>query len=223
LYSDETEADVYVTSLSQIPQSPTANRGVITLELKTYRIGATVLSGTNVANHYQYFDTVVEEYGILSNGTLGINKIISKSTSTLSINRNKNLVSGFNLNNRTVGEVVLLFENNKTYLEFYNENGTKLSNSNSVTTGTKIKLVDTAGAVLDELTIVIYGDVNGDYFCDARDSVIIEMIAGGLLNSANVTAAKLEAADVNRNGTVEMIDAESTDQSGVGLQTISQI
>ena len=76
--------------------------------------------------------------------------------------------------------------------------------------------------MIDSLTVVIRGDVNGDGCIDGRDSVIVRAIAGGMLSGDNVTAAQTVAGDVNFDGTVTSVDAEHIDLAGIGLQTIAQ-
>lgn len=97
-----------------------------------------------------------------------------------------------------------------------------LKNTESVTTGCTIRLIDASGAVIDSLTVVVRGDVNGDGRIDGMDSVISRAIAGGMLGTGNATAAQMTAADVNLDGTVTSIDAEHLDLAGLGMQTIAQ-
>ena len=138
------------------------------------------------------------------------------------IDRKNNLVSGFNFNSLTVSKVVSLFENDVVYIRVYDANNTMIKNTNNVTTGCTVRLIDASGNVIDLLTVVIHGDVNGDGYIDGRDSVITRAIAGGMISGDNVTAAQTAAADVNFDGTVTSIDAEHLDLAGLGLQTIAQ-
>lgn len=222
VYIDTASTDIYITSMSQVPEATELRRSVMTLDCAKYTVGNVIVSGNDVMSNYMYFDTFVDGYCILYTGKLGINKLVAKSTSGLTVDRTKALVSGFNLNSLTVGSVVRLFENDVVYLRVYDANGTMLKNANKVTTGCTLRLIDASGNAIDALTIVIRGDVNGDGYIDGRDSVITRAIAGGMLNADNTSAAQIAAADVNFDGTVTSIDADHIDLVGIGLQTISQ-
>ena len=222
IYIDTASTDIYITSLSQVPETTEFERYIMTLDCAKYTVGNVIVSGDDMINNYTYFDTFVDGYCILYTGKLGINKLVAKSTSGLTVDRAKSLVSGFNLNSLTVSSVVRLFENDVVYLRVYDAKGTMLKNANKVTTGCTLRLIDASGNAIDALTIVIRGDVNGDGYIDGRDSVITRAIAGGMLNAENTSAAQIAAADVNFDGTVTLIDADHIDMAGLGLQTISQ-
>ena len=138
------------------------------------------------------------------------------------IDREKDLISGFDLDDMTVGNYISDFENSSSSIRFYDMNGKVLRNTFEITTGCYIQLRDSNSNVIDTVKIVVYGDVNCDYIIDGQDSVLISSIAGGLLTSENAESAVLEAADVNFDGKVTSIDAEHTDMSGLYLQTIGQ-
>lgn len=222
IYIDTATTDIYITSMSQVPEQTEFKRYVMTLDCAKYTVGNVIVSGENVIDSYSYFDTYVDGYCILYTGKLGINKLVAKSTSGLIVDRKNNLVSGFNFNNLTVSKVVSLFENEVVYLRVYDAKNTMLKNTNKVTTGCTVRLIDASGSVIDSLTVVIRGDVNGDGYIDGRDSVIVRAIAGGMLSGDNVTAAQTAAGDVNFDGTVTSVDAEHIDLAGIGMQTIAQ-
>lgn len=223
IFTQESESDVLVTSTSDVPQTDDFAMSPMTLDLAAYNIGSVVLSGTKVSTYYTAFELARVGYYIQSSGTLGLNKLIPKSTSALLVNREKNLISGFDLTNATVGNYIQEFENDRTKIRFYTEAGKVMTNSATVTTGCYIQLRDASNKVIDTVTIVIYGDLNSDYIIDGQDSVLICAVADGLLNAENASAAVLEAADVNFDGTVTSIDAQHTDMSGLYLQTIGQV
>lgn len=222
VYIDTASLDIYITSTTQVPEQTDFNRYVMTLDCAKYTVGNTIVSGSDVINNYMYFDTYVDGYCILYTGKLGINKLVAKSTSKLTVERTNNLVSGFDFNNLTVSKVVSLFENDVVYLRVYDAKNSMLKNTNKVTTGCTVRLIDASGNTMDSLTVVIRGDVNGDGSIDGMDAVLIRAIAGGMLGGDNVTAAQKAAGDVNFDGTVTSVDAEHLDMAGVGLQTISQ-
>lgn len=222
VYIDTASSDIYITSTTQVPEQTDFKRYVMTLDCAKYTVGNTIVSGSDVINNYMYFDTYVDGYCILYTGKLGINKLVAKSTSKLTVERTNNLVSGFDFNNLTVSKVVSLFENDVVYLRVYDAKNSMLKNTNKVTTGCTVRLIDASGNTMDSLTVVIRGDVNGDGSIDGMDAVLVRAIAGGMLGGDNVTAAQKAAGDVNFDGTVTSVDAEHLDMAGVGLQTISQ-
>ncbi len=222
VYIDTASSDIYITSTTQVPEQTDFKRYVMTLDCAKYTVGNTIVSGSDVINNYMYFDTYVDGYCILYTGKLGINKLVAKSTSKLTVERTNNLVSGFDFNNLTVSKVVSLFENDVVYLRVYDAKNSMLKNTNKVTTGCTVRLIDASGNTMDSLTVVIRGDVNGDGSIDGMDAVLVRAIAGGMLGGDNVTAAQKAAGDVNFDGTVTTIDAEHLDMAGVGLQTIAQ-
>jgi hypothetical protein len=199
------------------------------LDLKTVTVGAVAVTGTseNVAEYYSTF--VLDDYGyyVQSNGAIGINKLIPKSTSGLTLDTGKSLISGINLDNMTVGHYLQKFENTSSLIKFYDpakSTRVALKNTDKLTTGCYIQLRDSTNTsqVVDTVTIVVYGDVNCDFIIDGQDSALIRAAEGGLLNAENTIPAVLEAADVNFDGKVTSIDAEHTDMSGLFLQTIGQ-
>lgn len=222
MYLSESKQDVYITGLTNIPLDNNLSLKPITLDFAKYTLGSVVLTGTGVSNRYTTFETAKFGYYIQSNGTLGLNKIVPKADSGLVIDREKNLISGFDLEDMTVGNYISSFENDSTSLRFYDMNGKVLRNTYELTTCCYIQLRDSNSQVIDTVKVVVYGDVNSDYVIDGQDSVLINSVVGGMLTAANTDAAVLEAADVNFDGKVTAIDAEHTDMSGVYLQTIGQ-
>ena len=222
IYVAESTEDITITSTSGVPTNNNPEMKPMKLALKNYTLGSIVLTGTNVAKYYTAFE--LEQYGyyIQSNGAIGINKLIPKSTSGLELNKEKSLISGFNLSNTTVGNYLQKFENSSSLIKFYDMNGKVLRNTANLTTGCYIQLRDSSNKVVDTVTVVVYGDTNCDYIIDGQDSVVIRSIAGGLLTADNTAVAVIEAADVNFDGKVTSIDAEHTDMSGLMLQSIEQ-
>lgn len=223
IFTQESESDILVTSTSDVPETDDFAMSPMTLDLAAYTLGSVVLSGTKVSTYYTAFELARYGYYIQSSGVLGINKLIPKASSGLTVNREKALISGFDLENATVGNYIQEFENDMSKIRFYSMAGRTMTNSAVVTTGCYIQLRDASNKVIDTVTIVVYGDLNSDYIIDGQDSVLISAVAEGLLNSANTSAAVLEAADVNFDGTVTDVDAQHTDMSGLFLQTVGQI
>ncbi len=226
IYSATAATETIITNTSNVPTEDNLSMSTMTLDFAEYTLGSVVLTGEDIATVHTAFDTVEYGYYILSNGTLGLNKLVAKDTSGLTIDRSKNFISGLNLKNLTVGNYLQKFENSSSLIKFYGPNSSRiaLKNTDILTTGCYIQLRDSndTSKVIDTVTIVVYGDTNCDYVIDGQDSVIVNAIAEGLLTADNTAGAVIEAADVNFDGNVNYIDAEHTDMSGLYLQTIDQ-
>lgn len=70
-------------------------------------------------------------------------------------------------------------------------------------TGTIVQTLSSSRTVIDEYTIVILGDVNGDGAIDAFDAITIDLY---IANLHEFTGAYLEAADINQDGVVNDLD-----------------
>ena len=222
IYTGISSSEIFIRNIDDAPPETDVERCVITLSPEQYTVGAVAVTGEDVAGSYMYFDFSADGYYITSAGLIGINKLVLKDTSAFSIKRPENFISGFNLGKSTPTLTFSEFKNNKTNVKFYKESGTGLRNSDLLTTGMKIRLLDSKSAVIDELTIVVYGDINSDCQIDGQDAVIIRAIAGGMLSESNITSARMEASDVNRDSEITDIDAETAEECGIGLQTIEQ-
>lgn len=88
-------------------------------------------------------------------------------------------------------------------IEFYSSNGTKLSDSSLVGTGTVIKLMDGA-SVADSVSVIVTGDVDGNGKCNLRDSTHIMKY---LLETEEFAPYQIGASDVNGDGFINNKDA----------------
>lgn len=87
--------------------------------------------------------------------------------------------------------------NNGSLLQIENEYG------NINATGTIVQTLSSSRTVIDEYTIVILGDVNGDGAIDAFDAITIDLY---IANLHELTGSYLEAADINQDGLVDDSD-----------------
>jgi len=90
---------------------------------------------------------------------------------------------------------------------------------NGLGTGTIVDVLNEEGTVVDTYTLVIFGDVNGDSFVDAQDSIFIWMII--LSGDTSVNALNL-AADVNRDGVINQADIDLVEEVGALNTTVEQ-
>lgn len=73
-------------------------------------------------------------------------------------------------------------------------------------TGTQVQLLSENGTIVDVYTVVILGDINGDSAVDAFDAAVLSLYLGGF---AQLDLAYLEAADLNKDGTIDERDYQT--------------
>lgn len=97
------------------------------------------------------------------------------------------------------------FSNNHEQIKILDKDGNALGFSDYITTGATVRLFDETynTVVLDELALVIYGDVNGDSAVDAFDLFECDKALNGL---TTLSGAYHEAADVNGDGVFNLND-----------------
>ena len=103
----------------------------------------------------------------------------------------QNYISGWNYRNMRVSSLVSKMNTNFN-IQMYNFNGQRLSANDRMGSGSKIRLIDDAGAVRAQYEVVLYGDVNGDGNIDSIDLLIllrhvleIETIGGVFYRAGN--------------------------------------
>ena len=128
---------------------------------------------------------------------------------------------GFVLGANTASDCIAELNTSEMYVEIKNINGVALTDTDLVGTGATITFYDrTTNAEIKTVTVVLYGDVNGDGLCDTSDYTVLK-------NAANANA-KLDnkwlvmAADVTRDGAYDAYDAIAVDLSINGYTEIAQ-
>jgi hypothetical protein len=90
--------------------------------------------------------------------------------------------------------------------------------SGKIGTGATISLVRN-DTLLDKLTVVIYGDLNGDGTVSASD---VSRISDHILHKDLLTGVFLTAADANHDGIVDCLDAVTIQDHNKGRKLINQ-
>ncbi|MGN1479909.1 MAG: dockerin type I repeat-containing protein, partial [Acutalibacteraceae bacterium] len=76
--------------------------------------------------------------------------------------------------------------------------------------------------LVDEYTILIFGDVNGDGWYDGTDAMIVNCLLNGLLTREQVGEAVWAAADCNHDGVIDAFDVALLEKAGLLLSQIDQ-
>lgn len=106
---------------------------------------------------------------------------------------------------------------NAESLRFVDVANVELKDDDKVGTGTRVQLLDDQGALLDEVTVVITGDYNGDGEITTKD---VSGITRSLLYKEDPTNVQLMASDVNGDGNVNNRDAAMLSRYLVGKEEL---
>ena len=96
----------------------------------------------------------------------------------------------------------------------------EMNSEETYSTGAKILLEDEDGNILKEYQIVIFGDVNGDGHISVTDSSFIDQ---HVYNISSLNSIGKFAADINRNGTIQMVDSNIVFDIVSGICDYNQI
>ena len=98
-----------------------------------------------------------------------------------------------------------------------------ISFSGKITTGTAVTVADAdSGIIAGEYILILFGDVDSDGLYDARDSLIINCLANGMLSKEQVGKAFFAAADCSQDGIIDNSDVVLAEQAGLMLTQINQ-
>jgi C1A family cysteine protease len=93
--------------------------------------------------------------------------------------------------------------------------------NNRLGTGTRAVIRD-GNTVIDEYTILVYGDVNGDSWYDGQDAVLVSCLTNGMLTAEMVDPAVYKAADCNHDGVIDSTDTALLNEAGMLLTSVNQ-
>ena len=128
---------------------------------------------------------------------------------------------GFVLGANTAADCQAELNTSDMYVKIKNINGVALTDTDLVGTGATITFYDrTTNAEIKTVTVVLYGDVNGDGLVDSTDKDTVMLKAVGAAEIENVWF--LQAADANRDGVVDAFDASQISLQAANNYTIMQ-
>jgi len=122
------------------------------------------------------------------------------TSSKYKIDSNKKIITGIEPSTKVITVLNNLMPSEN--IKIYNKNGGEITGNTLVGTGAKIKLLNNIG-VLDELTVVVYGDVTGSGEVTLLDVTTIYQHYRGKIK---LTGAEAIAADVDQSGIVTLLD-----------------
>ena len=189
-----TSSDESIVSVSSEGKVTAIGKGKAVITVTVNETGESATCSINVNENTdgaltlsEYTDLSVDEFGYLR----GL---------TVSNNRVKNVKNQFKNSNLVVKDA----------------SGKELSNEDLVGTGAKIYLMS-GSRELDEMEIVVVGDVTGDGVLNNRD---VSMVSRALIDKEVPTDCQILAADVNGDGYVNNRDVAMISRCIVGKETI---
>lgn len=196
----------------------TAEGIIASVHMDRYVLGTqcvdTTLDKSSYSSRFTVNDT---SYYFDENLCIAADSFILKEGSRLHIDKNTKYLSGIQLDVNRAENIKSQFVNENVFI--YDLNGKKCRGSDIVGTGFKVYLEDGNSDKYDELTVVLYGDVDGDGVASGEDAVLIGFIDCGL---DILHGCFLEAADVNHDGKVDMSDRWFAEDSGTFTIQIDQ-
>ncbi|MBQ7596533.1 MAG: Ig-like domain-containing protein [Clostridia bacterium] len=140
-------------------------------------------------------------------------RLVAKENTGVYVDYENHIVSGVAPGTKNVTSMLEATENGYVTFE---------QTENGAGTGSKIYVFNSSGERVDVFELVIYGDVDGDGWYDGRDAFIVSCIADKKISESKAGKAKMFAADADRNGEVDILDAELLQQAGLLLADIDQ-
>ena len=133
-----------------------------------------------------------QDGGFTATATLKVDPLSSENISMENLKVDNRIVTGVNLEANNVrdikDDITTSYE-----LEFVNISGEVLTDTDVVGTGTKI-LFKKNGAIEEEYTVLIYGDVDGSGVVNSRDLLVLKryLLGKTTLNQIQVRAATID-------------------------------
>ena len=146
---------------------------------------------------------------ITPNATMSVKLIENASFSMID-----HTIIGISPSDNTVESVLSQIESER--IKFFDD-AVELSNTDTVSTGTTIKLYNSENEVIDEVTLVVVGDVDGDGRTSIADA---SHIVRSLIGKESMEGIFLMAADVNADGDVNNKDASLIMRFNVNKETL---
>ncbi|MBQ7957341.1 MAG: hypothetical protein IJ279_04825 [Clostridia bacterium] len=210
---------VYDEDGNEIEQEYVIPDKIATIDYEKYYVDTPVISTKDDISKYSgKFNVVDPTYYVDENSVLRADYHELKDNATIKLS--DDYTYNLSINSYTVKSLCLQYKN--TNIAVVNKNSVVKTEDEKVGTGDRVVLLDSSGTVYRELSVVIYGDADGDGDVNANDSFVTKMYVYGWFKDDQFTAAQLEAMDVNHDGVVDEIDALIMEDVGIGTGVIVQ-
>ncbi|MBE6782489.1 MAG: hypothetical protein E7536_00560 [Ruminococcaceae bacterium] len=210
---------VYDEDGNEIEQEYIIPDKIATIDYEKYYVDTPVISTKDDVSKYSGKFSVIDPiYTVDDDSILRADYHEIKDNATIKIN--DDYVYNLSINSYTVKSLCLQYKN--TNIAVYDENSAEKTEDEKIGTGDRVVLLDSSGTVYRELSVIIYGDADGDGDVNANDSFVTKMYIYGWFEPEQFTAAQLEAMDVNHDGLVDETDALIMEKVGVGTGVIVQ-
>ena len=152
------------------------------------------------------------------NFTINPSEILAGSGSAVKINQSAGILTNINPKS-TVATLLLSLNAGGGTLKVFDQNGQVITDGN-IGTGSKVQLLGSQNQVVDELTVIIYGDINGDGAINALDLLAIKK---SLLGQSSLSGAFAEAGNINKDASgVNALDLLAIKKQLLGQSQIVQ-
>lgn len=125
-------------------------------------------------------------------------------------------------NSYIYGSELIGMTSNTLISQFENTNIITSESTDRIGTGLTVSLFEEDGQAYDSLSVVVFGDVDGDGWYDGMDSVIVNCLANGLLSKEQIGEAGYMAADCNHDNNITQSDTILLELSGIKQYNIRQ-
>ena len=210
---------VYDEDGNEIVQEYIIPEKIATIDFEKYYVDTSVISTKDDVSKYAgKFNVVDPIYYVDDNSFLRADYHELKDNATILITQD--YVYNLSINSYTVKSLCLQFRN--TNIKVYDKNGSEKTEDEKIGTGDCVVLCDSSGTVYRSLSVIIYGDIDGDGDVNANDSFMTKMYIFDWFKPEQFASAQIEAMDVNHNGTIDEDDALLMEDVGIGTGIIVQ-
>lgn len=193
------------------------------VEMENYIIGSSIISTSDDVSKYSGKFTLADTtYSLDEDNVIFADDFQLRDNASIIIDKyGQRLVYGLTINTYTAKGLCLQFKNENIAL--YDKNGNRKGDNDKVGTGDNLVLLDGNGKVYRFLSVVIYGDVDGDGDVNANDAFVTKMYYYGYFRREQFAEAQIKAMDVNHSyGSITLDDAEIMENIGISQGEIIQ-
>lgn len=192
------------------------------VEMENYIISSSIIETNDDLSKYSgKFSLADSTYSLDENNVICADDFSLRGNATIIIDKyGQRLVYGMTVNTYTAKGLCLQFEN--VNIALYDKKGNRKDDNDKVGTGDVLVLLDGSGKVYRSLSVVIYGDVDGDGDVNANDAFVTKMYIYGYFLRSQFVEAQIKAMDVNHDYIVTETDTSMMEDMGISQGEIIQ-